>query len=269
MAKSVSRTAVAAVLLNGRSMFDLSHAAREIANKTERLLLESAGGPARLQIILLLAGMLGLDSADRATVSAVASDLKDVFGIGNTGIGLLVSATSFVGAIFTLPVGVLVDRIHRCNLLIGAVALWTIAMVVSGFSSSFIFLLVTRICLGAVTAAAAPAVASLTGDYFPPRDRAAVYGLILAGELIGTGFGFLVAGEVASWFSWRWSFFVMAVPSVVLIWAAWRFLPEPARGGQSWIELGQEDVHTSDNAKGEREESGGQKGKCKRWSSGP
>src|SRR5690348_2916184 len=53
----------------------------------------------------------------------------------------------------------------------------------------------------------------------------------------------------------------MAVPSVVLIWAAWRFLPEPARGGQSWIELGQEDVHTSDNAKGEREESGGQKGK--------
>ncbi len=33
----------------------------------------------------------------------------------------------------------------------------------------------------------------------------------------------------------------MAAPSLVLAWALWRFLPEPERGGQSWLELGEED----------------------------
>jgi len=37
---------------------------------------EAAGGPARLQIILLLASILALDSADKASVSAVAGSLK-------------------------------------------------------------------------------------------------------------------------------------------------------------------------------------------------
>ncbi|HEY7246028.1 MAG TPA: MFS transporter [Xanthobacteraceae bacterium] len=213
-------------------------------DRVKRWAERKAGGPARLQVIILLAGVLGLDGADKATVSAVAASLKDVFGIGNTEIGVLIAVTSFVGAIFTLPIGVLVDRIERQKILVCAVALWTLAMVVSGFAGSFTFLLIARACLGAVTAAAAPTVASMTGDFFPPRARGDVYGMILAGELVGTGIGFFIGGELESLLNWRWSFFLIALPSVLLIWAIWRFLPEPARGGQSWIEVGQRDLTT-------------------------
>ncbi len=228
----------------------------QFLRRAERRAAASFGGAARLQVILLLAGVLGLDSADKATVSAVASDLKTAFGIDNADIGLLVAATSFIGAIFTLPLGVLVDRISRRRLLVWAIALWTAAMIVSGFANSFLFLLLTRIFLGAVTSAAAPAVASLTGDFFRPRDRASVYGTILAGELAGSGFGFLVGGEVASWLGWRWSFCLMAVPSVILTWATWRFLPEPARGGQSWIDIDQESEGELQRTHGAHGESG-------------
>jgi predicted MFS family arabinose efflux permease len=190
----------------------------------------------------VLACILALDTADKATVSAVADDLKSAFNIGNTDIGILIATTSFAGAALTIPFGILVDRYNRRRLLLIAIALWTAAMIVSGTASSWIYLLVVRIGLGAVTAAAAPTIASLTGDYFPGRDRASVYGMILAGELAGLGAGFLISGLIASWIDWRWSFYAMGAPSLVTLFIVWKWLPEPARGGQSAIDVGDVDI---------------------------
>jgi MFS family permease len=47
------------------------------------------------------------------------------------------------------------------------------------FSPSNEQLLVTRLALGAVTAPASPAIASLTGDHFPARERGRGYAYIL------------------------------------------------------------------------------------------
>jgi len=199
---------------------------------------EAAGGTARFNIILLLAAILALDTGDKATVSAVAGSLKQAFQIGNTDVGILIACVSFAGAALALPFGSMIDRINRKRLLVGVIALWAVAMVVSGTATSFTYLLVTRIFLGGVTAVASPAVASLTGDFFPARERARIYGLILAGELVGTGAGFFVSGEVSALIDWRWSFYLMALPSAALAFAIWRYLPEPRRGGQGWIGIG-------------------------------
>ncbi|HEX5420597.1 MAG TPA: MFS transporter [Gammaproteobacteria bacterium] len=225
---------------------------KQVEERVEERVEEMVGGPARLRIIALLSAVLGLDTADKATVSAVAGSLEQAFHIGAAEIGLLIAAVSFVGAIFALPMGVFVDRMRRKRLLVIVIALWSVAMVISGTASSYVYMLVARIGLGAVTAAASPAVASLTGDFFPSKDRAKVYGLILAGELVGTGIGFFVSGEVSAWLDWHWSFYVMGVPGAVLAWTIWRFLPEPARGGQSWIEWGQEEIRTEEDVEKEQ-----------------
>jgi hypothetical protein len=39
------------------------------------------------------------------------------------------------------------------------------------------------------SAASSPIVASLIGDFLPPRDRSQVYGRVLSGELVGAGVG--------------------------------------------------------------------------------
>ena len=174
---------------------EAEHAIHEAASDAKRKVEQWAGGPARFQVILVLACILALDTGDKATISAVAGSLEAVFHVGNTAIGLLISAVSFVGAVFTLPIGSLVDRIRRKTILLWAIVLWSAAMAVSGLATSFLFMLLTRLALGAVTAAASPSVASLTGDFFPARDRARVYGMILAGELVGTGIGFFIGGS--------------------------------------------------------------------------
>jgi len=66
----------------------------------------------------------------------------------------------------------------------------------AGAATSYWWLLAARVALGVVTATAGPAVASLTGDYFPAADRARIYGLITGGDLAGSGLGYLVSGDL-------------------------------------------------------------------------
>jgi predicted MFS family arabinose efflux permease len=208
--------------------------------------VETAGGGARLKVIIMLACVLGLDSADKATVGAVAVQLKHALHVGNFDIGLLVTASTAIGALATLPMGVLTDRIHRTHLLAAAIVVWSAAMAVSGAANSYLMLLLTRLALGAVIATAAPVVASLTGDYFHPGERGKIWGYILTGELVGAGFGILVSGDVAAVLSWRASFWVLAAISLILAAAIWWFLPEPARGGQSRLHFGKEEIPSTE-----------------------
>lgn len=225
----------------------------DIVESAKEKVVSVAGGPARLQIIAVLAAVLALEAADLGTTSAVSGDLKAAFHLGNTEIGLLLAVVSFVGAAATLPMGALVDRVSRRVLLMIVVSTWVIAEGLSGAATSFTFLLVMRAIVGAVTAVAWPCVASLTGDFFPARDRAAIYGLIIGGELVGMGIGFFISGEAATFLNWHWSFYVMALPAIALVWVVWRFLPEPQRGTQSWISEGEQDANAASRPASQRD----------------
>ncbi|MGI8761097.1 MAG: MFS transporter [Jatrophihabitantaceae bacterium] len=210
--------------------------------EVERRLEKAVGGSARLRVIALLAAVLGLSSADSATVGAIAAPLEASLHIGNTQLGLLVTLSTAIGAVATLPVGVAVDRVRRVRLLAIAIVIWSVAMIVSALSVSYLMLLLTRVALGVVVATAGPAVASLTGDFFSPAERGRVYGYILSGELLGAGAGILISGDIAGVLSWRASFAWLAIPGLALAWAIWRRLPEPDRGGQSRLDPGATEI---------------------------
>jgi MFS family permease len=204
--------------------------------------VKRVGGPARARVITLFGAVLALNGADTSTVGAVAPQLEHALHIGNTKIGLLASVSLLVGAVFTIPVGMLVDRFKRIPILSASIVLWSIASLFSAFAGSYSGLLLTRLFLGAVAASAGPAIASLTGDYFPARERGRVYGYILGGEVAGTAVGFIVSGTVASAFTWRAAFVLLAFPGFFLARELWRTVPEPLRGGQSRLEPGTVDL---------------------------
>jgi len=211
-------------------------------------LTEVVGGPARRTVVLLLAGVLGLQAADIGAVGALAEPLEKAFHIGNTDLGLLVTVTTLVGAVVTLPFGKLSDRRSRTLQLPIVVSIWAVATVLSAVSTSFAMLLLSRLALGGVVAAAGPAIASLVGDLFPGDERARLYGYILTGELIGAGIGILLAGALSDLFGWRAAIGVLAIPACFLAWALRRYLPEPARGGQAHLQVGDDHIVTEDEA---------------------
>src|ERR671937_2453928 len=103
-------------------------------------------------------------------------------------------------------------------------------MIWSASVSTFGHLVLARVFLGGVTAAAGPVIASLVGDWFAPSERGRIYGYIISGELIGAAIGFAVTGGIAT-LSWRAAFVILALPAFVLAWLVF-WLPEPARGGR-------------------------------------
>src|SRR5438552_2535271 len=129
-------------------------AAGRLGRAGSRALTTALGGKERTRVILLLASVLALASADTATVGASAIQLRHDLGINNTDVGLLVTVTSLVAAAASLPFGVLADRVTRTRVLGGAIVLWGAAMIWSATAPTFGQLLVARLSLGAVTAAA-------------------------------------------------------------------------------------------------------------------
>ena len=205
-------------------------AAGRLARAGSTAVTTALGGRERTRVILLLASVLALASADSATVGASAIQLRHDLHINNTDVGLLVTVTSLVAAAASLPFGVLADRVRRTRLLGGAIVLWGAAMIWSATAPTFGQLLLARLFLGGVTAAAGPIVASLVGDWFASSERGRIYGYIISGELVGAAFGFAVTGGIAT-LSWRASFVILALPAFALAWLVFH-LPEPTRGGR-------------------------------------
>ena len=213
-----------------RVLTDVAALGSAAAGAFARRLTVALGGEERTRVIVILAAILGLSGADAATVGASASELRHSLHISNTDIGLLVAVSSLVGALATLPFGVLADRVTRTRVLGGTIVLWGAAMLWSATATNFTELLWTRLFLGAVTASAGPMVASLVGDWFGSWERGRIYGVILAGEYLGAGVGFAVTGNISA-LSWRAAFVILALPAFALAAVVWQ-LREPERGGK-------------------------------------
>ena len=149
--------------------------------------VKRTGGPARARVVVLFALVLALNGADASTVGAIAPQLESSLHISNTDIGLLSSVTLLVGAVFTIPVGLLVDRTKRMPVLAISIVLWSLASLFSAFAGSFDGLLLTRSRWAQCRPARARRSPRSPGDYFAADERGRVWSYILVGEAAGNG----------------------------------------------------------------------------------
>jgi len=205
------------------------------------------GGPARLHVVLVLAAIVGLQSADSGAIGALAAPIEAAFHVGNTGLGLLVAASTIVGAVTCLPFGVYVDRYNRTRILGAVAVVWGVSTALSGASSSFGMLLAIRVFQGGMTAVIGPALASLAGDLFPTAERSRLWSYVLTGELVGAGIGITVSGVLSGLVGWRPALSVLGIPAFLLAWAIHRYLPEPARGGRARLHPGAVTIPTAED----------------------
>jgi MFS family permease len=194
----------------------------------------------RVMVLLLL--VLVVDYADRTLIGALGPTLQRVFHIGNTELGFLAAAFSAVGAVATIPLGMLVDRLKRTWLLALSLVVWAAAMGATRAAVSFAMLFAARLLLGAVSATTGPTIPSLTGDFVRAGRRAKALGFIDSGQLIGTGIGFLLAALVTSFLSFRWCFWLLGMGGAGLAVASWRPRASVERPGRGRLDEHQGDV---------------------------
>jgi MFS family permease len=146
----------------------------------------------------------------------------------------LLSTAFMVSYMLTAPVfGFLAERMSRWLLIAIGVALWSLASGASGLAGSFGALLVTRCLVGIGEGAYGPVAPTVLSDFYPVARRGRVLALFYVAIPVGSALGYVLGGQVArvdpAAESWRWAFFLVVVPGLLLaLWSV--FMREPQRG---------------------------------------
>jgi predicted MFS family arabinose efflux permease len=119
-------------------------------------------------VAVLFAATL-LSQLDRQLPALLVRPLKQEFGISDTAFSLMQGyGFALFYTLAGLPLGRLVDRGNRRNLIIVGLLFWSLATALFAFAHTYMHLLLARIGVGIGEAVLAPAAYSLIADYIEP-----------------------------------------------------------------------------------------------------
>lgn len=166
-------------------------------------------GSAKLQIVLAssLIGVMGV-----SLISPVLPELRGVFGVSDSQVGLVITMYTLPGIVITPFVGLVADRVGRRRVVIPLLLIFGVAGAGIVFATTFLHVLFLRLVQGIGASALVTLSVTLIGDYYEGNQRDATIGI--NGSVIGAGAAVypLIGGALAVI---RWSapfgFFGVAV----------------------------------------------------------
>src|SRR5215467_13297147 len=197
---------------------------RHGANCNPQLSMQVVGtkpmSSARTALFLLLAINL-FNYIDRQILAALEPDIRATFFAPNDPNAMMrtgwLGDAFFVTYMVTAPIlGLLADRFSRWIIIGSAVILWSLATGGSGLAATFTILFVTRICVGIGEAGYGPAAPTIISDLFPIETRGRVMAVFYAAIPVGSALGYVIGGLVGAHMGWRWAFYLVAPPGLLL-----------------------------------------------------
>ena len=170
-----------------------------------------------------------LHQADKLLVGPLTTPIMEEFGINETQMGLLSSGAIIVGAIFYPLWGYLCDRFSRARLLSLASFIWGATTWLSAIAPTYPTFMVTRASTG-IDDSSYPGLYSLIGDYFPPKNRGKVYGILQIAMPLGYMIGMVMALLLSGAIGWRSIFYLTGSLGILMAFVIFFGVKEPARG---------------------------------------
>lgn len=176
-----------------------------------------------------------LHQADKLLIGPLTTPIMEHFGISRAQMGFVTTGALIVSGIFYPLWGYLNDRYSRAKLLSLASLIWGGTTWLSAIAPNYRAFLATRATTG-IDDSSYPGLFSLISDYFGPKMRGKVVGLLELsmpiGYLLGMILGVLLSGVVG----WRGVFYITGSLGVVVAVVIFFAVKEPPRG-QSEPEL--------------------------------
>ena len=178
--------------------------------------------------LAVLTAVYVLNFLDRTLIYILFTPIKKELHFTDLQLALL-GTTSFV-IFYTLlgvPFGRLADRTKRKVIIGIGLAVWSLFSGLTGFASSFWAIFLCRVMVGVGEATLGPAALSLLSDYFPTRMRATVQSIYSSGIAIGGGLAFFLGGWIGQTHGWRWAFYLLGFPGLILAMLVFALREEP------------------------------------------
>jgi len=179
--------------------------------------------------LAILFGLNMADELDRSAFVLLLPEIRDHFGLDNTGILSVVAVAGAVALLLTVPIAQLADRSSRVRIALIGAAVWGAFSLGTGLAVTVWMLVMMRSGAAVGQAVVFPTHNSLLADYYPIEARPRVYSIHRAANSVGIIVGLLAAAALAQMFDWRAPFLVFALPTLFLIVAGMR-LRDPGRG---------------------------------------
>ncbi|MFZ6002686.1 MAG: MFS transporter [Actinomycetota bacterium] len=169
-----------------------------------------------------------VDEFDRVAFAALAPEIRDAFDLTDASLSSLRAIAGVLTLFAALPLGILADRTKRVRISVIAGFLWGICAMLTGFVGAVFLLFLVRLGSGLGRIINEVVHPSLLADYYPREAHPRVFGAHRLANAVAPIAG-PVAGYIGASYSWQAAFFVLAVPTAVVLLFALR-LREPARG---------------------------------------
>ncbi len=168
-----------------------------------------------------IAGLVFLSTVinymDRQTLSVLAPRLTKELHLTNTEYGWISQAFLIPYTAMYIVAGILIDR-YGTKLIYGiAAAWWSVAAMLHAATTSVLGFSAVRFLLGTAESANFVAAQKVAAEWFPPKDRGTLNGLVQAGTVTGA----VITPPVVIWLAdaWGWRSAFLFTGALGLVWA--------------------------------------------------
>lgn len=179
--------------------------------------------------LILLTALNLLNYIDRSVLNAVQPLVQDEFHLSKTQVGYLTSAF-LIFYMFAAPfVGPLADRYSRKLIIVFGAVFWSGLTLLTAVTHTYAELLVRHTLVGIGEATFVTIAPTFVADLFAEERRGRILGVFYLAIPVGSAAGYLLGGNLAPHYGWRFPFYIAAAPGFLLALAV-SFLKEPERG---------------------------------------
>ena len=181
---------------------------------------------------------------DQTVFGMLAERIKVHYGISDATLGFLLGPANILAyLVFGVPLARLVDIYARKYVLGISIAVLGTVTALGGLAQNFTQLILTRVFVGAGTAANGPGSYSILSDAFRPARRPLVFALLQLGFIGGTSIGVWGGGRLIGWtatwpatselfgltiHNWQWVLIMVGLPGLLAC-LLYMFVKEPPR----------------------------------------
>ncbi|KKK39121.1 hypothetical protein WQ57_04920 [Mesobacillus campisalis] len=169
-------------------------------------------------VIALLFLLTVISNADKAVIGFASVPIMKELGLNAEQWGIIGSAFFFLYSISAILVGALADKIGIKKVIAGMAAVWAIVQFSTVFVSSFTYLLITRIILGAGEGPSYSLAMTAASRYLPKEKLGVGLTLVSIGGPLGVAVSAPILMHLILNYGWRSAF--VATGIVGLIWIA-------------------------------------------------
>jgi len=156
-----------------------------------------------------------LHQTDKLLIGPLQDQIMESFKINYTQWGLVNTVAIVVGAVFYPLWGWLYDHYARPMLLALASLIWGCTTWLNAIAPTYPVFLMTRASTG-VDDSSYPGIFSLISDYYPPKKRGKMYGLLQVAQPLGYLVGMVLAIVLGAAWGWRKIFYLTGGLGVLL-----------------------------------------------------